>query len=697
MAGPSQQERARDETTSAVDAPRAYRRLGFRPDLEGMRAVAVLLVLVYHAGVPFLPGGYVGVDVFFVLSGFLITNHLLHEISSTGRLRVGAFYARRARRLLPASLAVILATVAIVVIWAPPRLAEAILVDARAAIGFVPNFLFAIRNTDYLAEDATSPLLHYWSLGVEEQFYLAWPILLLLLWRLLRGRTGLVVAAIVTLCVVSLAASVVLTGISEPWAYFSPWTRAWELGAGALVAAARLHERAWPAALAGITTWAGVGAILLAAVTFDETTPFPGAAALLPVLGTVVVIAAAPSSAAWGAGALLDRAPMRFLGRISYVLYLVHWPLLILPVVLSPTGSPLPLAQSVLLASAAVPVAWMLHRTVERPILRSPRVSAAGPRRILVAAAIGIVGALALTQAGAAAVAAKPLATERIAERPALPEGDPTPESLPTPGFTEVVPANLEPELADAAADLPRIYADGCHLGLDRAEPASCVYGDAGADRTIVLFGDSHAAQWFPALEQFAAREGYRLESHTKSSCPPFTVDIINNGVADVGCAQWRDAVVERLEADPPEHVVLSGFAHYDEYGSPEVTEQAWAAGIEAVVPRLARGSEVLVIDDTPRFPRTPALCLSANIASADACAVERAFALDASWIAAQREAVEASGASVLSVAPWLCDESRCGAIIGNLLVYRDQHHIATRVAALLEPVVAAALVDDRS
>ncbi|WP_169079704.1 acyltransferase family protein [Microcella alkalica] len=695
MAGTSQQERARDETISSVVAPRAYRRLGFRPDLEGMRAVAVLLVLVYHAGVPFLPGGYVGVDVFFVLSGFLITNHLLHEISSTGRLRVGAFYARRARRLLPASLAVILATVAIVAVWAPPRLADAILVDARAAIGFVPNFLFAIRNTDYLAEDATSPLLHYWSLGVEEQFYLAWPLLLLVLWRVLRGRSGLVIAAVLALTVVSLAVSVILTSISEPWAYFSPWSRAWELGAGALVAAARLHERAWHAAVAGAATWAGVAMILLAALIFDETTAFPGSAALLPVLGTVLVIAAAPSSTSWGAGVVLDRAPMRFLGRISYVLYLVHWPVLILPIVLSPTGSPLPLAQSLLLAGAAIPVAWILHRTIEQPILRSPRVSAAGARRILVAAAIGVLAVLALTQAAAAAIAAKPLATDRVVETPVLPEGDPTPETLPVPGFTDVVPVNLEPALADAASDLPRIYADGCHLGLDRSEPASCVYGDVDAGRTIVLFGDSHAAQWFPALEQFATREGYRLVSHTKSSCPPFAVEILNNGVVDTGCAQWRDAVVSELEAAPPELVVLSGFAHYDEYGSPEVTEQAWAAGIEAVVPRLSRGSEVLVVDDTPRFPRTPALCLSANITSAAACAADRDSALDASWIASQRAAVEAAGGSSLSVAPWLCDESRCGAIIGNLLVYRDQHHIATRIATLLEPVLASALLPD--
>lgn len=665
-----------------------FLRLPFRPDLEGMRAVAVILVVAYHAGIPFVPGGYVGVDVFFVLSGLLITNHLLWELSSTGRIRLSAFYARRVRRLLPAAVTVIMATVIAVAAFAPPRLVEPVLDDARAALVFVPNLLFADRATDYLAETSPSPLLHYWSLGVEEQFYVAWPALLLVLWWATRRSPRALTVSVVLLVAASFFASVVVTATSEPWGYFAPWTRAWELGIGALIAVLRLHDRRWPPALAATTAWAGLACVVGSAVLFTESTVFPGSAAALPVLGAAAVVVAAPSSGRWGPTAVLAIRPMQFVGRISYSLYLVHWPLLVVPVITSTMGEELPFATSLLLAGLSVPVAWALHRAVERPIMRSRRVATGGARLLLPAAALAVAVGLIGVQSAAATVADRPLATTEVARAPAATDS--------WPDFSAVVPADLQPPLDDAAADLPTIYSDGCHLGVDVSQPAECVFGEPDSDETLVLFGDSHAAQWFPAVEAIADRRALRLESHTKSNCPPFPVEIVTNGVVDSGCAEWRESVIRLLEREVPATVVVSAFAHYDEYGSPRATGDEWRAAVEAAVRRLSVGSRVIVVDDTPRFPRTPALCLSANISKTSACDFPRDRAIDTSFASAQRRAVVAGGGVPVDLNDLLCDERRCGTVMGNLLVYRDQHHIATRISALLADELERAIYSVR-
>lgn len=659
-----------------------------------MRAVAVLLVLIYHAGAPFIDGGYVGVDVFFVLSGFLITNHLLAELHSTGRIRFAAFYARRARRLLPASFTVVIVTTLVVALFAPPRLAQTIFVDAAAALAFVPNFLFAYRGTDYLAEGSTSPLLHYWSLGVEEQFYVLWPAILVVIWLALKRSPHRLAWVVGLLVVLSFVLSVVTTNVSEPWGYFSPWTRAWELGAGAMVAVLALHERAWPTRLAAIATWLGLGAVIASAFWFDESTLFPGYAALLPVLGTVAIIVFASSSRGPGVGLLLNTRVPGFFGRISYSLYLVHWPLLTLPALLDPAGTPISGAVAAVLAALSIPLAWALHRLVEMPVLNGRVVRAASPRRVLSVAAGGLVASMLVVAASSAAVAAKPQFVDQSVDAPEVTQdgGEATPVA--EPAFTGFVPSNLEPALADAASDLPVIYADGCHLDVGQDTPADCVYGDVNAARSIVLFGDSHAAQWFPALERFAEEQSYRLVTHTKSSCPPFDVTIVNEGVDDTGCSIWRDRVVQQLQSEQPDLIVMAGFAHYAEFGTPGLTSEQWRAGAQSVVSELSTHSDVVVIEDTPRFPRTPALCLSANIDSANSCAISPDDAFNVSLARAQREGVETGGGDTVSMNDYLCSATQCGPILGNLLVYRDQHHIATRIALLLEPALTEALLE---
>jgi peptidoglycan/LPS O-acetylase OafA/YrhL len=314
---------------------------GFRPDLEGLRAVAVVLVLLYHAAVPGFTGGYVGVDVFFVLSGFLITGLLLREVRRTGTISLPSFYARRARRLLPASALVLLVTMVASALVLPPLLVPGVAGDAAAASLYVSNMRFAFQATDYLqAEMAPSPLLHFWSLGVEEQFYVFWPALVLLIarGRADAGRRVAIAAGIIS--AVSFGLALWLTEANAPWAFFSLPTRAWELGLGAFLAIGGTQLARIPARPAAVAAWVGLAMVGISGVVLSTETPFPGTAALLPTVGSALVIAGGFRQAPFAPGRWLSLAIPRFLGRISYSLYLWHWPVLILPA--AALGAPLP-------------------------------------------------------------------------------------------------------------------------------------------------------------------------------------------------------------------------------------------------------------------------------------------------------------------------------------------------------------------
>ena len=308
---------------------RSDARAHFRPDIEGLRAVAVIAVLLFHVGLPGVPGGFIGVDVFYVISGFLITGLLVRELRATSTVDLVTFYARRLRRLLPAALVVI--GVTLVASWAVlsrlrfPEVAG----DAAASALYVSNLRFAEQATDYLAaHESPSPYLHFWSLAVEEQFYLFWPLLLLVGARLLSlARLGLLLALV---ALGSFGLSLVWTDTEAPWAFFSLPTRAWELAVGALIAvgALRLPRRSPEPLAIGLVT-AGLGLIVIACVVIDDSTPYPGMAALLPVVGTALVIIGGSATSA-GPSRWLSASVPRWLGRISYSLYLWHWPILVL-------------------------------------------------------------------------------------------------------------------------------------------------------------------------------------------------------------------------------------------------------------------------------------------------------------------------------------------------------------------------------
>jgi peptidoglycan/LPS O-acetylase OafA/YrhL len=353
------------ETTTEV-RPAAIRSAGlslrFRPDIEGLRAVAVVAVVLFHAGVPGVGGGYIGVDVFFVISGFLITSLMAREVAATGGLSLLRFYGRRARRILPASALVLVTVVLAGYHWLGFLRGDEIAADGRWAALFASNFNFAAQGVDYLqSQSAPSPLQHFWSLAVEEQFYLVWPALVvLLIWLGLRHSTPLVLTLAVA---ASLACSIVQAGTT--WSYFSPATRAWELGAGCLLALAADRLERIPPVVATALAGVGLGGIVVAALSYDDGTAVPGYAAVLPVVATVLVLA--------GRGdAVLGVAPLRWLGQISYPLYLWHWPVLIIG---EQAFGPLPARTRVGLVLLSVALAIVTYVFVENPIRRSPRLA----------------------------------------------------------------------------------------------------------------------------------------------------------------------------------------------------------------------------------------------------------------------------------------------------------------------------------
>ncbi len=687
----------------------------FRPDLEGLRGVAILLVLLFHAGIPGTSGGFVGVDVFFVLSGFLITGLLLRERESTGRVDLREFYARRARRILPAASVVLVGIVVAAPLFMAPLDLPRVAGDAVASALFTGNVWFAAGATDYFGVDlAPSPVIHYWSLGVEEQFYLLWPALLILVTRFGRPRAAVGVT-LLGVVGASYLGALWLTDAAPAWAFYGLPTRAWELGLGGLLAAsAGAHGRLSDRALRPIG-WLGLGAIVAALLVIGRSTPYPGIAALLPALGTAAVILAGarPGSV----GRVLETPVLRFLGLISFSLYLVHWPILVLPAAALPLDEELPLLGRVGLAVLAIGVGWLSFRLVEQPIHRGRRL-AARPRLTFAAAGLAVVltvsisGGLGLAASsglddGTAALpdpsgSAEPLPSivvETFApESPAIPSDVPptatpavTPE--PTPSGPVPLPAHVRPSLAKAPYDSDTLEADICLLGQPQITPVDCVYGAKKGSITVAVVGDSHAAHWFPALDPMAKANGWRLIPFIKQSCRFLDMPLYSYwyGRMYTECDTWREKVVDRLKDLKPDLVIVAfiGDLESSTASDPDPVHQGEAAA--RLIGRLP-GAKVIFVD-TPRSRYNVPYCLSRHRDDIRECETRRGKAFGKNPGIVERTAAELLGATLIDVTPVMCPGNPCPVVLNGIIVYRDSHHMTATFAASLGPLIEPALV----
>lgn len=670
-------------TPAQTTSPESAQRHRFRPDVEGLRAVAVLAVLGYHAGIVRLGGGYVGVDVFFVISGFLITGMLVREAERRGTVSAASFYARRAKRLLPLTVPVLVAVV--VASWwvLSPVGGKSVFTDVIAAGLYVVNWRLAGQSVDYSALGAdASPVQHFWSLAVEEQFYLVWPVVVIavVLWCryrhvALRPRLA---AALGMLAAASFAYAVVQVADAAGAAYFSTLTRGWELAAGgllALVPAAafgRVRRFATPAAVLGLA------AIAISIVGYSDDTPFPGTTALLPVLGTVAVIAAGTAVVDTAPGRLLSLPPVRYVGRISYSWYLWHWPAIALVTAWLGDLPPSQLAVVVLLSG--IPAAISHHLVEDR--LRHAK-ALARPRRALplglactaVSVLVGL-GAL-------VAVPTVPLASPQQAiGAKALRDGD---------GVQRTARA-LAPVPAKAVQDDGQAQDDHCLVRQKETRtPGDCVYGDPDGDTTVVLYGDSHALQYFAAMNAIAKDRGWRLVALGKAACTPAQVSTYNSQFKREysECDEFRDAAMRRIDAEHPALVVTGNRATETvvEDGD-RLTDDASADALrDGYVKTLDElrdtGAKVAVMQDNPRPPTDIPSCVSKSMRDLTDCAFAESEALDFEPVNSEA-ADEVPGVRLIDVAPMLCRDGTCPAVIGNVIVYRNDAHLtATYVRTL--------------
>ncbi|MDX3853520.1 acyltransferase family protein [Streptomyces sp. AK02-01A] len=661
-----------------------------RLDIQGLRALAVTLVILSHAGVKRFSGGYVGVDVFFVISGFLITSLLMRELSTTGGISIRKFYARRALRLLPASTLVVVTTLGGAWLFLSKVRFTEYVGDALSSSLYAVNFRLALSGTDYLAQGSPpSPFQHFWSLAVEEQFYLLWPLLLLLSWRPGRRRR-LVAVPLVVLCLVSFGLSVFTTESSASWAYFGSHTRIWELGVGSLLALSVTRLQRLSTTVAAPATWIGLACVLLSAVWFNDDTPFPGYYAALPVLGAALVLAGGCSPSRLGAQWLLARRPVAWLGGLSYGWYLWHWPLLVIgPMTLGrPATVPLALA----LCAIGLLLAWATLHLVENPV-RFHSAFRGRPNR-----ALGLGLGLSAGAAVAALVAAAfPPPISSGVPAPSLKNTlatAPDPEArltrlLESPGTS--LPSNLTPALTKTKDTKSAVYRDGCHVNYASTETPPCVYGDRSSDKVVVLFGDSHAAQWFPALDRLAQENRWKLISLTKASCKVAAVTIVSSGKPYESCDTWRSKAVARINELHPSLVIVSSSDAGTPVRAMDDPLQGWTDGFRETFQALAKsGARVTAILDTP-WPKVDAVdCAASHPLRLERCANHAPDAIqDQTRRNATRDAAKSAGTSVIDPEPWLCTPAgECPVVVGNTIAYRDDSHMTEAYSEAMAPVL---------
>lgn len=641
-------------------------RLGYRGDIEGLRAIAILLVVAAHAWVPWLAGGFVGVDVFFVLSGYLITGLLLREIDTTSHLRFANFYARRLRRLLPGLLLMLICTSALAVVLLAPADQVAQAMAAATASLWLSNIHFAFAKLDYFSPGAANNLfLHTWSLGVEEQFYLVWPALMV--WALGArqgvGRIGRLKIVMFMIGGASLLACLRLTYTAPQMAFYMMPLRAWQFAAGALIwlyfGSSKIMDadQTAPAATAHTTLrwlgWLGLALIVASGMWFDANVVYPGWRALLPTLGTAAVIAAGTRGVGLGVSRALSWRPLQALGRVSYSWYLWHWPVLLLGGALLPIENPLYrfglVLFSLLLAIAS-------YRLVESPIRRQAGwVVRPG---VAVAAAVAF-----MLLANAMSISWSNAATNRV--------NDPT-----------------QRHYAMARIDAPVIYTMGCDDWFHSDRVRICAFGPEHAEHTAVLMGDSIGAQWFPAVARIFDRPGWRLLVLTKSSCPMVDQTIFYPliGRDYVACTTWRTHALEQVAALRPDIVVLGSAATY------HLDQRQWVDGTTRLLKVISGAAgQIYVLRGTPDLPFDGPSCLSSrgwlpwlrwrqNKCAAPAYSQQGKDVYQ--WL--QQASQRFDNVTTLDLNDALCPDGTCEAERGGKVVFRDSQHMTATFAESL-------------
>jgi peptidoglycan/LPS O-acetylase OafA/YrhL len=680
--------------TSGDEAGTAPGDRRFRPDVEGLRAVAVVLVVLYHAGLKGLTGGYVGVDVFFVISGFVITGVLLREHATTNRVSIVGFYGRRSRRIIPAATLVIIVTVALTYFFLGIVYGNQTATDARWTAVFLANFRFSSVGTNYLAaQQPPSPLQNFWSLAVEEQFYLVYAPLVVLI-ATVRTRVSLQVRLALSLTAViaaSFALSVAQTGSNPTVAYFSPLTRAWELALGALVAVSTRWLLGVPRAIGAAVTWLGLGAIVASAFALTSTTPYPGSLVAVPVVGAALVIAGGVTAPRRGAESLLKLAPFRWLGKLSYSLYLWHWPILIIAAEAA-GKSALPFSQSAVWLAVALGASVITYNLIENPVRHSnlSKLSRWAP--------IGLGVVLIATSFGFATVELDAHAASAVLPTSVTPSGGSNPATEVTDAVRaatqiRVLPADLTPALGAPDWGGPPL---SCWPGPAQTSLPACVFGDVHGTHTMVLYGDSHAGMWFDAINYIAAQTGWKLVYLGKGNCPADMLSYQNPpatgppGSEYADCDQWHQFALNRINRLHPDLVVITQDFRTRPDGVAYSASQ-WQQGLtDSIEAMRVPSSKIIVLGNIPELADPLPQCLVEHSQDVQACSAPPNLFVSR-YNRAEMAAASSAGVRYIDVTPWFCSTT-CTAVISRYQVFFDRYHVGLNYSVFLGPVLGQAL-----
>lgn len=641
----------------------------FYPQIEGLRALAALLVAIYHIWMDRVSGG---VDVFFVVSGFLITTTLLRQLDRDGRVPFFGFYAQLLARLVPAAMVVLTFVLLASIFFLPKPQWNETAREILASAFYLQNWQLAFNAVDYLAqENLPSPVQHYWAMSIQGQFYLIWPLLFALSMILARAGLWSFKIGLTTLFIVLFTGSFVYSVYmthwgNQAWAYFDTGARIWEFTIGGLLALVlprlRLSE-----GLRALLGWLGVVGIVLTGIIIQGASMFPGYAALLPTMSAVAVMIAGASGSRWSAQALITSRPMVAMGGMAYGIYLWHWPLLIFYRSNFEAES-VSLAPGVLIIGASIALAWGTQRWIEQPI-RAKRDGTAGRGfRLAGTFLVPLVGLVlvwllylergagptnlvAATHPGAAALA-----------NPELP----VPDGVP-----------FLPDLAQVTQDRGISYFDGCNMpGRSAPQPQICIYGQPeGFERTLAVVGGSHSAHWLPALRIVAQEENWRILYSTRAACR-FSAEDSGNA----NCDEYNRLLLEKLIELDPDLVFHTANVRKDPL-PPDGYLVKWEAFRTA-------GIRVFAVRDNPTMPFSTPVCLARNPGNPGACVSDRDFVLPPDFDASMAP----DNVHVADLSHYFCFHDVCPAVVGNVIVYRDTHHLTASYVITLAPFLRDAL-----
>jgi peptidoglycan/LPS O-acetylase OafA/YrhL len=671
-------------------------RVGFRPDIQGLRAIAVLLVLVFHLWPKAVQGGYVGVDVFFVISGYLITGQLFRELSAHGRIALGSFYERRVRRLLPAASLTLVAVAAGARLWLPKALWKETAKEIFSSAFYVENLLLVKKSVDYLSLDAEpSPVQHYWSLSVEEQFYILWPLMIIAVGyvaaRSTRANLSVLLRGVLALlCLASFGAALYYSAKDPAPGYFLTTTRLWELGLGGLLALMPAESRV-PGRFGFLLGWAGLAAISASGALYTVTLPFPGYYALLPTVGAAMLIAARVPERSW-LGRLLGLPSMQYFGEISYSLYLWHWPVIAAYPYIAGRNIEY-FADRLTIAAVSVGLAHFSKVFVEDRFRHArselPRVRV--NRGLLLGVAttsLVVVGATVLKRS--APKAPRPIAASELERK--------------YPG-AEAFVHNAKVEPVDRILPWPETAANDrgpaygtrtrkrCIGNVSGTDLLFCSYGATKSPFHVVLVGDSHAVHWLPAFENLAKQNKWRFDGLTKSSCAFSDVTVMYGPRGKPSrpydeCRVWSQDVMAWLLKERPDLVILSmSRNHVLPNMSAEDSKAQIAHGIIRFTTQLKKaGIRLAAIKHTPWQLQDAPVCMSRPESTVQACSGSKSETVrDGLLNMATR--LDAS-LKLLDFDDAFCRDNLCPVVIGNVLVYRDGHHMTATYARTLSRVL---------